>query len=91
MKTVQIQISWPLQKPTDLDLHCLQRQGISGFSRTRVNKYMYVFLQDFDSEKRKVICKTLRFVAHSNGATLQVNYSMIYFLIGFYDIFRKST
>ena len=26
-----------IQKPTDLDLHCLQRQGISGFSRTRVN------------------------------------------------------
>ena len=26
-----------LQKPTDLDLHCLQRQGISRFSRTRVN------------------------------------------------------
>ena len=25
-------------EPTDLDLHCLQRQGISGFSRTRVNK-----------------------------------------------------
>ena len=24
------------QKPTDLDLHCLQKQGISGFSRTRV-------------------------------------------------------
>ena len=24
-------------EPTDLDLHCLQRQGISGFSRTRVN------------------------------------------------------
>ena len=24
------------QKPTDLDLHCLQGQGISGFSRTRV-------------------------------------------------------
>ena len=36
-QTVQIQISWLLQKPTDLDLHCLQRQGISGFSRTRVN------------------------------------------------------
>ena len=32
---MQIQISWLLQKPTDLDLHCLQRQGISGFSRTR--------------------------------------------------------
>ena len=27
---------WLLQKPTDLDLHCLQRKGISGFSRTRV-------------------------------------------------------
>ena len=25
-----------LKKPTDLDLHCLQRHGISGFSRTRV-------------------------------------------------------
>ena len=25
-----------LQKLSDLDLHCLQRQGISGFSRTRV-------------------------------------------------------
>ena len=29
--------SWLLQKPTVLDLHCLQRQGISRFSRTRVN------------------------------------------------------
>ena len=35
-QAVQIQISWLLQKPTDLDLHCLQRQGISGFSRTRL-------------------------------------------------------
>ena len=34
---MQIQISWLLQKPTDLDLHCLQRQSISGFRRTRVN------------------------------------------------------
>ena len=25
-----------VKKPTDLDLHCLQRQGISRFSRTRV-------------------------------------------------------
>ena len=31
--------SWLLQKPTDLDLYCLQRQGICGFSRlgSRVN------------------------------------------------------
>ena len=33
---VQIQICWLLQKPTDLDLHCLQSQGISGFSRTKL-------------------------------------------------------
>ena len=38
---VQIQISWLLQKPTDLDLHCLQRQHISGFSRTRVKSLPY--------------------------------------------------
>ena len=32
------------KKPTDLDLHCLQRQGISGSSRTRVNpKYKCSF------------------------------------------------
>ena len=32
------EISWLLQKPTDLDIHCLQRQDLSGFSRTRVNE-----------------------------------------------------
>ncbi|CAH1792548.1 unnamed protein product [Owenia fusiformis] len=31
----------------------------------------YDVFQDFDSERRKIICKTLRFVAHSYGATLQ--------------------
>ena len=35
-QTVQIQISWLLQKTTDLDLHCLQRQGISGFSEIKI-------------------------------------------------------
>ena len=34
---MQIQISWLLQKLTDLDLHCLQRQSIYRFSRTRVH------------------------------------------------------
>ena len=41
---MQIQISWLLQKPIDLDLHCLQRQDISGFSRTRV-KSLSVYLK----------------------------------------------
>lgn len=29
-------------------------------------------IQDMETEKRKVICKTLRFIAHNTGATLQV-------------------
>ena len=37
-QTVQIQISWLLKKPTDLDRHCLQRQGVSGCRRTRVKR-----------------------------------------------------
>ena len=36
-QTVKIQISWLLKKPTDLDLHWLQRQGIYGTSRPRVD------------------------------------------------------
>ena len=31
--------SWLLKKPTDLDLHCLQRQVISGFSMARVKGF----------------------------------------------------
>ena len=30
-------IAKPDQLASDVDLHCLQKQGISGFSRTRVN------------------------------------------------------
>ena len=29
-------------EPTDLDLHCLQKQGISGFSVTRVKVVVHV-------------------------------------------------
>ena len=49
-QSVQIQISW-LQKPTDLGLHCLQRQGISGFSKKRAKGWviemdcLFFFLQ----------------------------------------------
>ncbi|KAL5486978.1 hypothetical protein EMCRGX_G019526 [Ephydatia muelleri] len=31
----------------------------------------YDIFQDFDSEKKKMVCKTLRFVSHINGASLQ--------------------
>jgi dynein light intermediate chain 2 len=30
-----------------------------------------ILLQDFDSEKKKVVCRCLRYVAHTLGATLQ--------------------
>ena len=33
----------------------------------------YDIFQDFEPEKKKVICKTLRFVAHTNGASLHVS------------------
>ena len=36
-QTVQVQISWLLQKPTDLDLHCLQRQGYQETARQGLN------------------------------------------------------
>ena len=53
---MQIQISWLLQKPTDLDLHCLQRQGISGFSRTRDKILLLLYLADiFDSQKKEPV------------------------------------
>ena len=43
---MQIQISWLLQKLIDLDLHYLQRLGISGLSRARVKMKSLEFLPD---------------------------------------------
>ena len=65
---MQIQISWLLQKPTDLDLHCLQRQGISGFSRTRVNT-IYQFIKHVLDKK----CLFLRKVEPLTFTTLLGN------------------
>ena len=36
----------PDQLATDLDLHCLQRQGITGFSRTRVKELKCINIKD---------------------------------------------
>ena len=49
-QTVHIQISWLLQKPADLDLHCLQRKVMSRFSRTR-----------FKYQQRQITCNSLFF------------------------------
>ena len=45
----------PVQKPTDLDLHCLQRQDISGFSMTRVNLTASAHKRDIYQIKRKLL------------------------------------
>ena len=51
-----------LQKPTDLDLHCLQRQGISGHSRTRVKAELYPTFQhlngQWQTKKKKALENT---------------------------------
>ena len=44
---MQIQISWRLKKSIVPILHCLQRQGISRFSRTRVNILGVVFHSNY--------------------------------------------
>ena len=39
------------QEPTDLDLHCLQREGISRFSMTRVNGEIKDISSPFSGKK----------------------------------------
>ena len=51
-QTVQIQISWLLQKPTDQDLHCLQKQSISGVNRTRV-KFLSRMANSIDPDQEQ--------------------------------------
>ena len=36
---MQIQISWLLQKPADLEIHCLLRQGMSCSAREGLKSY----------------------------------------------------
>ena len=38
----------PDQKPTDLGLHCLQRQDISGISMTRVKNFTDIVVWDVE-------------------------------------------
>ena len=64
---MQIQISWLLQKPTDLDLHCLQfaKTGHVVFSKRRVNvqystyhvypKYWDILSRNHDESNKGVV------------------------------------
>ena len=47
---MQIQISWLLQKPNDLDLHCLLRQGMSCSAREGL-KLLDLFANSVDSDQ----------------------------------------
>ena len=67
-QTVQIQISWLLQKPTDMDLHCLQRRGISGFSRTRVKMPWPLLIFSGSDYLIQVVDKN----SHTYGQTVQI-------------------
>ena len=70
---MQIQISWLLQKPTDLDLHCLQRQGTSGFSRTRVKTLIVIIFLLFPE------VRSLVDFSYLSGATLDAVTKMMWF------------
>ena len=43
-----------IQKPSDLHVHCLQRQGTSGFSRTKVKVFFCFFLFFFLASKHNL-------------------------------------
>ena len=74
-QTVQIQISWLLKKPTDLDLHCLQRQDISGFSRTRVKGP--IFLKNRHFLFKRLNCQ----ISDSLSFVNWIKNEMIFYLI----------
>jgi len=42
----------------------------------------YDIFQDFDPEKKKIISKTLRFIAHTNGASLHVSCTLYEDFVG---------
>ena len=67
---MQIQISWLLQKPTDLDLHCLLRKGMTCLAReglilghvwqgTAIDNMMDDFYCAFDIFQKVVFCLAL--------------------------------
>ena len=61
-QTVQIQISWLLQKPTNLDLHCLLRQGMSCSAReglSMVKVFVQLGERNLLSDKSKFVFKVI--------------------------------
>ena len=58
---MQIQISWLLQANWSGSLHCLQRQGIPGFSRTRIKKQPH---KKAKFRPKKVTNKVFKILGH---------------------------
>ena len=65
---MQIQISWLLQKPTDLDLHCLLRQGMKCLAREGLNTDKRIYLSFIFAEEKSLMiaCLTLKTVYFSD-------------------------
>ena len=58
----------------DLHLHCLQRQGISGFSRTRVQIHVLMLTQVLDSIYTGLVTKVqVLYVSGERMCTILVN------------------
>ena len=95
---MQIQISWLPQKPTDLDLHCLQEQDISRFSRTRVKGDVsrelnwFTFPVVFFSTDRSKAAPLLQFffVCVSMGSCVAVVLSLFVPHLSFFLCFGKA-
>ena len=56
------------QKPTDLDLHCFLRQGISGFSRTRIKFFNRMSSKSTALDKGSIYINIL--ISPQNGEAL---------------------
>ena len=64
---------------TDLHLHCLQRKGISGFSRTRVKQkycsliiFLLIFSQRTCEEENDIICEVSPLVSYAGEVGLSL-------------------
>ena len=56
------------KKPTDLDLHCLQRQGIARSSRTKVNiENGIIKKKPFGTDSRRSVVLKVEVCCISNG------------------------
>ena len=91
-QTVQIQIRWLLQKPTDLDLHCLLRQGMTWLAREglrdncakRHTLYTKLSSDAFAHSAVKVKQFIICIINSKEKVVIKINISRIYWRIYIY-------